>query len=39
MDPSTSMMQLYVDGPALAMAGAKQWALAEGSIPILWWLV
>ena len=32
-------MQLYVDDPALAMAGTKQWALAGGSIPILWWLV
>ena len=35
--PDKVRIQLYVDDPALAMAGAKQWALAEGSIPILWW--
>ena len=28
-----------MDDPALAMVGSKLWALAEGSIPILWWLV
>ena len=39
MDPQTSNLQLYVDDPALAMVGSKQWTLAEGSTPILWWLV
>lgn len=39
LDPKTAKLQLYVDGPVLAMVGSKQWALAEGSIPILWWLV
>ena len=39
LDPQTAKLQLYVDDPALAMVGTKQWALAEGSIPILWWLV
>ena len=32
-------MQLYVDDPALSLAGTKQWALQEASLPILWWLV
>ena len=39
MDPDTSLMQLYVDDPACAFAGTGKWALAEGSIPILWWLI
>ena len=32
-------LQLYVDDPALSVAGTKQWALREGSLPILWWLI
>jgi hypothetical protein len=32
-------LQLYVDDPALALAGSREWALTEGSLPILWWLV
>ena len=32
-------MQLYVDDPACAFAGTEKWALAEGSIPILWLLI
>ena len=32
LDPQTAKLQLYVDDPALAMAGTKQWALSEGSI-------
>lgn len=39
LDPQTAKLQLYVDAPALAMVGTEQWSLAEGSIPILWWLV
>ena len=29
-------LQLYVDDPAIALAGSKKWALTEGSLPILW---
>ena len=36
MDSEASLMQLYVDDPACAFAGTEKWALAEGSIPILW---
>lgn len=38
MDPQKAKLQLYVDDPALALVGSKKWALAEGSLPILWWL-
>ena len=31
--------QLYVDDPAIAMVGTKAWALREGTLPLLWWLV
>ena len=31
--------QLYVDDPAICLVGTKAWALAEGTLPLLWWLV
>ena len=34
-----SKLQLYVGDPALTLVGTEQWAMAEGSLPILWWLV
>ena len=39
MEPGRSKLQLYVDDPALSLLGTRTWALTEGSIPILWWLV
>ena len=39
LDCERALLQLYVDDPALALVGTKQWALEEASLPILWWLV
>ena len=39
MESGRSKLQLYVDDPALSLLGTRGWALTEGSIPILWWLV
>ena len=36
---SRCRLQLYVDDPALTLVGTRKWALLEGSLPILWWLV
>ena len=39
MDPQRARLQLYVDDPAVSLAGTHGWALTEASLPILWWLV
>ena len=39
MDPIRARLQLYVDDPALSLAGTRAWALTEASVPLLWWLV
>jgi hypothetical protein len=39
LEPGRAKLQLYVDDPALSLAGTRSWALREGTLPLLWWLV
>ena len=39
MDPAEAKVQPYVDDPAVSMVGTEKWALTEGRISLLWWLV
>ena len=39
LEPERGYLQVYVDDPAAASEGTREFALREGSMLLLWWLV